>query len=168
MALGLAVWAILNWILGPLNRAANNRQYPIQYSLADLLFLFVLVQFPIGLIRWMASATQMDRAAEVAIDIVVLIIAILLWWNTARLLSRAGVHTVWRRAVILIIAVPSLIAGPFAIFIPLGLAMDKGHGFMILIEIPIIGFLYWLGLFTRAAVASAKTEAEMQDAAKEP
>jgi hypothetical protein len=122
---GLVIWATLNWILGPLNRAAKNRQYPIQYGLADLLSLFVLVQFPIGIIRWIANETRTDHAAEVAIDFFVLIIAILLWWNTARLLSRAGVHTVWRRAVVLIVIVPCLIIGPFAVFFPVIMAMDR-------------------------------------------
>jgi hypothetical protein len=158
LVLGLVVWATLNWILGPLNRAAENRQYPIQYSLADLLSLFVLVQFPIGIIHWIAHETRADGAAEVTIDVFILIVAILLWWNTARLLSRAGVHRVSRRAVVLIVIVPSLIVGPLAVFVPvMGVmgVMDSGNVLWLFAYVPIIGILYLLGRFTRATVASA-------------
>lgn len=167
VALIVAVWATLNWILGPLNRAAKDRQYPIQYGLADLLSLFVLVQFPIGIIRWIANETRTDRATEVTIDIFVLIIAILLWWNTARLLSLAGVHRVWRRAVVLIVIVPCLIIGPLAVLFPVIMAMDRPGPVFLLAELPIIGILYLLGLFTRAAVASAEKESMARESGDE-
>jgi hypothetical protein len=154
VALGIAIWATLAWILGPLNRAAENRQYPIQYGLADLLSLFVLVQFPIGIVRWTTCHGDWVQSGEVAIDILIGIVAVLLWWNTARLLSRAGVHTVWRRCVVLILVVPSLIVGPFAVFAPLISVMDRGNVLWLLADVPVVAILYLLGRFTRATVAS--------------
>ena len=44
-------WALLNSALGALDRAAKNRQFPIQFGLADLLCLFVLIQLPVGVIH---------------------------------------------------------------------------------------------------------------------
>ena len=43
-AMASAVWGCYRWVLGPLDRAAKSRQYPAQFSLADLLSLFVLAR----------------------------------------------------------------------------------------------------------------------------
>jgi hypothetical protein len=152
---GLAVWASLSWVLGPLNRAAKDRHYPIQYSIADLLCLFVLVQLPIGIVHWVASSARME-SGEVICDILIGTVAILLWWNCARLLSLAGVQSVWRRCVFLTAAVPSIIVGPIAVvLLPIG-ALSERNLWLMLAGLFAAGVLYALGLFTRATVASAE------------
>jgi hypothetical protein len=163
----IAIWATLGWILGPLNRAAGDRQYPTQYGLADLLCLFVLVQLPIGSVRWLANYGNWSRAAEAMADVMVGTVAVWLWWNTARLLSLAGVHTGWRRAVVLIVIVPCLIIGPLAVLFPVIMAIGRPGPIFLLAELPILGVLYLLGLFTRATVASAEKENREQEAGKE-
>ena len=40
----IPAWFTLKWVFGPLDRAAKNRKYPIQFSLADFLCLFVEIQ----------------------------------------------------------------------------------------------------------------------------
>ena len=58
-----AAWACLNWVLGPLDRAAKNRQFPIQFGLADLLCLFVLIQLPVGILHWtLADVLQKESS----------------------------------------------------------------------------------------------------------
>lgn len=153
----ISIWACCNWVLGPLNRAAQNRQYPIQYSLADLLCLFVLVQLPVGIVRWVFSIARIE-SGEVICDVLIGIVATLLWWNCARLLSLAGVHTVWRRCVFLALVVPGLIAGPVAIFLLAVRGLDGKNVLYMLAAIPVVGIVYGLGRFTRAIVASAKEE----------
>jgi hypothetical protein len=164
----LAIWASLNWVLGPLNRAAENREFPIQFSLADLLCLFVLVQLPVGIVHW-ATRGEWERGM-VSGDVFFGLLAGLLWWNVARLLSRAGVHTVWQRCVALTFVVPGIIVGPLVVvvfpFAAFCSVMDKrlgAAGLWLLAEIPVVGILYGLGRFTRAIVASTKeTETEQK------
>ena len=55
---GFALWACGFWILRPLDRAAKNRRYAIQFSLADLLCLFVLVELPLGALHWAAETAK--------------------------------------------------------------------------------------------------------------
>ena len=84
-AIAFAAWACLNWVLGPLDRAAKNRRYPIQFALADLLCLFVLIQLPVGLIHW--AARDVPRGRLVIFDVVLGVVATVVWWFCVRTLS---------------------------------------------------------------------------------
>ncbi len=97
VAIAFAARACLNWVLGPLDRAAKNRQFPIQFGLADLLCLFVLIQLSIGFLQWMSG----DVEAVVVLDILLGVIVIVVWWKCVRTLSQAGIHGAWQRCFVL-------------------------------------------------------------------
>ena len=156
-----AAWACLNWTLGPLDRAAKNRQYPIQFGLADLLCLFVLVQLPAGIAHWMLR--EYLHEGVVVLDVVLGVIATLVWWVSLRTLSRAGIHVVWQRCVVLTLVLPgayvssiATIALPVAAFALLMGQRSSVGGWLLLAEIPLACILYGFGRFTRAIVASSK------------
>jgi hypothetical protein len=138
-----------------MDRAAKNRRLPIQFGLADLLCLFVLVQLPVGIVHWVMRYTRVQSGA-LAADIMVSLMAALLWWNCTRMLSRAGVQTVWQRCVVLTVVLPGVIAGPVAVIVLPFAALDGSPGWAILAEMLVIAILYGLGRFTRAIVASAE------------
>jgi len=159
--IGFAAWACLNWVLGPLDRAARNRQFPIQFGLADLLCLFVQVQLPVGSVHW-ALHNGLQEGVLV-VDVVLGAVATLVWWICVRTLSRAGIHVVWQRCVILTLAMPAAYVGTVAVivlpFLAFGFFADQQRstaGWLLLVEIPLAGILYGLGRFTRAVVASTK------------
>jgi hypothetical protein len=163
LALGFAIWASLSWVLGPLNRAAENREFPIQFGLADLLCLFVLVQLPVGVVHWLIHLARELPVGALTMDVALMVITALLWLACVRLLSRAGVETVWHRCVVLAVVLPCTIAGPIAVlsflFAAFALVMEKELAtavLAILVEMAVVGILYGLGRFTRAIVASAK------------
>jgi hypothetical protein len=156
----------LNWVLGPLDRAAKNRQFPIQFSLADLLCLFVLVQLPLGavhsVLHWVPRGGEF-HAGVLVVDLVVALLAASVWWTYVRTLSRAGIHVVWHRCVALCIALPAAFVGSVAmIVLPLvavGLLVGRETStglWMLLAVVAIGGALYGLGRFTRAIVAAAE------------
>ena len=111
----------------------------------------------IGIVHWVASHARIE-SGEVFCDVLIGIVAVLLWWNCARLLSLAGVQSVWRRCVFLTAAVPSIIIGPIAVVILPGAALVNKDGWFMLGGLFAAGVLYALGRFTRATVASAKEE----------
>jgi hypothetical protein len=155
------VWASLLWMLGPLDRAAKNRQYPIQFGLADLLSLFVLIQLPIGLIHWALQA-EPHRVA-VIFDVVLGVINTVLWWFCVRTLSRAGIHVVWQRCLVIIVVMPGAYVGSIVAIV---LPFVAGQFFLeqkfaiadwlLLAETILAGILYAFSRFTRAIAAAAK------------
>ena len=84
----------LYWVLGPLDRAAKNRRFAMQFSLADLLCLFVLVQLPVGLLHWAAGGSKMEPGGVLVVDIQIAVAATVVWWKCVRTMSRAGIHVV--------------------------------------------------------------------------
>ena len=154
-------WLALRWVLGPLDRAARNRSYPVQFSLADFLCLFVQAQLvlagPALLFRTMEVKTS---AAMVSVLIVALVLVV--WWTGVRTLSRAGVHGTLGRAFTLTIAIPFGFAGAAAIPL-LGIsflytARASGlpaAGFCGLCTVPILGLEWLLGIATRRVLASS-------------
>jgi hypothetical protein len=160
-AAGAVVWVSLSWVLGPLDCAAKVRRLPLQFGLADLLCLFVLVQLPIGFVHWITHITAL-QSLELAGDIVASIVAVALWWNGWRMLSRAGIHTVWQRGVILAVVVPGVIIGPVSLIALPFVALVVKCNWLLFALIPIVAILYAIGRFTRAVVASAQEESESQ------
>ena len=110
----ISAWLAINWVLGPLDRAAKNRRYPIQFTLADFLCLFVQIQL---LLAWPAAffQTMEDKSAFVGIAIGVVALTLLVWWTGVHTLSRAGIHNTLGRALTLTIGIPFGYAGSLAI-----------------------------------------------------
>jgi hypothetical protein len=156
------------WTLGPLDRAAKDRRYPIQFSLADLLCLFVLVQLPIGAVHCVPHG-QGVRGVMVVVDVVLAAVAAVVWWTGVRTLSRAGIHVVWQRCLLLSVVLPSAVVGSFAgVGLPAAAIAcfssrePEWGGWLLAMEIPLFAILYGLGRFTRAVVASSRIEEPQQ------
>ena len=166
--------ACIHWVLGPLNRTAKDRQLSVQFGLADLLCLFVLVQLPVGVVHWLIHLARELPVGALTVDVVLMVITALLWLACVRLLSRAGIDVVWHRCVVLAVVLPCTIAGPIAVlgflFAAFGLVMDKqlaAAAWSLLAEMAVVGILYGLGRFTRAIVASAKETPPGQENSEE-
>ena len=163
------LWLALHWVLGPLDRAAKNRRYPIQFSLADFLCLFVQVQLalagPALLFRGME-----DKTPAVGASVAIVALVLLVWWTGVRTLSRAGVHGTVSRAFTLTIAIPFGFAAAFAIpILPVAIGevlMDSASGMpwaalMGAVEIVLVALELALGFVTRRILATANRPREM-------
>jgi hypothetical protein len=164
------VWLAISWVVKPLDRAAKNRRYPIQFSLADFLCLFVLMQLPLGALQWAAH----DLPALPVLDAMVAAAAIAVWWMCVRTLSRAGIHVVWQRCLALAVVMPTAIFGSFAlVFLLIGVmamlseAWFTDASWMLAAELAVVGVFYGFGKFTRAIVASSEARRMEQEAAEQ-
>ena len=151
----------LIWVLGPLDRAAKNRQFPIQFGLADLLCLFVLIQLPIGILHWTLADDL--KQGIVPADIVVGIAAGSVWWVCWHTMSRAGIQVVWQRCVVLALVLPGGYVGSIALavlpFVAVAMFMSDRSTiawWLLFVEITLPPILYYFGRFTRAIVAASK------------
>lgn len=92
-------------ILGPLDRAARNRECPAQFTLADFLCLFVLIQLSMILPHWLATLIERNPVYWLFAGYG-WASAAALWWFSVRSLHKSGVVIVWHRAVFLTLAIP--------------------------------------------------------------
>ena len=163
IAVGAAIFfaarSCLNWVLGPLDRAAKNRQFPIQFGLADLLCLFVLIQLSIGFMHW----TLENVEAVVVLDILLGVVVIAVWWKSVRTLSQAGIHGAWRRCFVLVVSLPGAYVSSVALialpFVAAGCFADQQPAaavWLLVVEIILPFVLYGLSRFTKAIVASSE------------
>ncbi len=159
----IVIWRSAVWVLGPLDQAARNRWYPVQFSLADFLCLFILVDLPMGGIHCCVPNGDGVTGGVIAADILVVVLAALVWWTGVRTLSRAGIHGTWQRGFVLAVVLPvgyagSIIIGCLPFFI-IGLWQENGNSPLAMklttAEIATCGAIYILGHITRAVVASA-------------
>ena len=93
------------WIMGPIVRAAKDRQYPPQFSVADFLCLLFLLQLSLALIHWGLGA-ETPAGTRWAFEGFAWTALAALWWSGVRTLSCAGMHNPWLRCVFLAIAIP--------------------------------------------------------------
>jgi hypothetical protein len=152
---------VATWILRPVDEAAKDRWHPAQFTVADLLCLFFLIQLWMTPIHAWVPAEQgpmiwlLDGFAWVASG--------LLWWFGVQSLSRAGVRNPWHRSIFLAIVLPVSLAGVLAV--PILAILILGAMFLddgplplwqaVGIEIVLIGSVYGCGLVTRWIVARA-------------
>jgi hypothetical protein len=101
----VGVWIAVNWVLGPLDRAAKNRRYPIQFTLADFLCLFVQIQLLLAIPATLFRGME-NKGPVIAVTVVIILFVLLEWWTGVRTLSRAGVHNTRGRVLTLVIAIP--------------------------------------------------------------
>lgn len=158
---------IPRYIFGPLDRAARGRQRPVQFTLADFLCLFVLMQVAMGLghswpdTRWTETGWIITCYGWFAFG--------LLWLGHVRKLSLAGVRNGWHRSACLVLLIPlgfaAAIAVPLlsgwiviALFFPEGRAMGLPVLLLaILADVGLVAMAYGMGRFTRHIVAVAST-----------
>jgi hypothetical protein len=155
-------------VLGPLDSAAKDRRYPVQFTLADFLCLFVQIQLalagPAVLFRGVG-----DKGPAVIMTVFIILFVLLVWWTGVRTLSRAGVHDTRGRTLTLVVAIPFGYAVSVAIpvvgcFILGSLANSPGPGrsrdepstaILILIELAILFSAWALGIMTRRILRTA-------------
>jgi hypothetical protein len=159
---GFVGWACIHRVVGPLNQAAKCQQLAVQFGLADLLCLFVLVQLVVGAVHWLISHFGWRPVATLVTDVILMVVTALLWLACVRLLSQAGISRVWHRCVVLAVVLPGTIAGSIAVpgflLASFGFLMDRelSHaGFSLFGGALVAGVIFGLGRFTRAVVAAA-------------
>jgi hypothetical protein len=151
----------LGSVLKPLRNAAENRKAPIQFTLADLLSLFVPIQLQLGIYHWVMLYRKTGASSWVS-DLLIVVLGVALWWFLVRQLSRAGVDVVWHRCVMLV-AVPSIVSAAAVMTSPSSVIEDLLDHHPILAMLGLLltaalsaGALYALGRFTRSIIASAE------------
>jgi hypothetical protein len=163
IALAVSIWPF-RWVLGPVERAAKERGGSVQFNLADVLSLFVLIQLALGAVHW--KPLEMRLGAMIVFDALLAGIVALIWWAYVRILSEAGIHVIWPRCVILVAALPiATAAGLATLFLPFAVldlfrSRDVAwHDAGVLTGAIVLGTVaYGLGHVTRAIVASAAKE----------
>jgi hypothetical protein len=150
------------WVLEPLDRAARNRRFPVQFSLADLLCLFALVQLPLGVAHWVIGGPSINQSV-LPVDLGIVMLATTVWWSGVRTLSRAGIHATWQRCMALTLAIPVGFAGGFGLvalhvvgLIRVASEKNPAGYWLLFAEVPLGSVIYGLGRFTRAIVAAAE------------
>ncbi len=146
------------------NPQSTSKKYGIlTFSLADFLYLFILVDLPMGGNHCCVPTGDGVTGGVIAADVLVVVLAALVWWTGVRTLSRAGIHGTWRRGFVLAVITPvgyagSVIIGCLPFFI-IGLWQENGNSPLAMklttAEIATCGAIYSLGHITRAVVASA-------------
>jgi hypothetical protein len=157
----------LNWVLGPLDRAAKNRRYRVQFSLADFLCLFVEVQLALGVLALAFRGTDGKMTGlAVFLSIVILAVVSLVWWTGVRTLSAGGIDGTFARALTLSIGIPIGFAGSIAIpaiAVAAFASLDSSNqlpriGFFLLLALVDALIIFALGHMTRHIVARSKRQ----------
>jgi hypothetical protein len=153
-----------NWTMGPLYRAARHRRDTGQFTIADLLCLFVLVQITVGVVHTVAGYGN----GVIAADVVLLAIIAMLWWSCVRTLNRAGVRPTRQRCVVIVVVLPTSAIASFSFvffaFIVLAVLSEPTRGSMTalawyLLGITLIaGAVYAAGRFTRKITGPVKMD----------
>ena len=156
---GMAGVAI--WVLRPVDRAASAHRHPPQFTLADFLCLFFLIQLSMTLGH--SLATWEESQIVWVIDGYGWIAAGLLWWFGVQNLYRAGVHNLWHRTIFLAIVLPITLVGAVAapvlpIMILVSVAKEGSSPSDLYLLTAAVGLafaVYGCGRFTRYVVSRA-------------
>jgi hypothetical protein len=168
-AVGFLVCITFAWVLAPLSRAAKSRQGIFQFSLADFLCLFVLIQLPFGAVYGMANEYS-KREVVVGFSLLIAAVAVVAWLAGVQLLSKANIRVPWHRGVALGVVMPITVFGNFALIgMPIAAmsALDSGRSsqafWLFVAETLVAGAVYACGRFTRMIVACAENKKETRD-----
>jgi hypothetical protein len=163
------------WVLGPIDRAAERRETPPQFTLADVLALFLLTQPILGTVCWVVPEHGGRRAA---VCVLVLVVAAAFWGVSVQWLNAAGVRKNAHRVLFTAIVYPFTILGCTAAVILTLLATSASFGVVTgkervgvllwtLVALPlVVAMLAAFAKFTRYVVAeSCREQAAEQDTA---
>ncbi len=162
-----------NWVLRPLDQAGRRLQLPMQFTVADFLCLFFMLQLPMAFIH-SGPVNEESFLLIVFLDVFVWGSIGTMWWISVRTLSRAGILSPWRRSVFLAIVVPVTIVGaiavlglvPTAIVISLDNRIASGLG-LFGGALGLVFALYLCGLYTRWMVSRTEGRVTEEGVASE-
>lgn len=188
---------IARWILRPLDQLvedlrkrstgsgdlpqepASPRHRPTQFTILDLLCLFVLVQPPMALLH-APGWSVVPNGAYWLFDLFIWGSCGAMWWASVRMLSQADIHNPWHRGLYLGLVLPmslfSAIAAP-VLLLPICITLIMAWSgatmlansplwplsTMLAIEALILPAVYFSGRFTRWMADARRREAEEQD-----
>ena len=156
------------WILHPLDEAAKRSRMRLQFTLADFLCLFVIVQAPMAMIHGLA-----DGEASIVLDLFAWFCVGSMWFGSVWEMSRAGVQRPLDRCVFLVVMLPvsivSVIASPaLMILLWSAFADPTPIAERVLLVAALAGgaaAAYLCGLFTRRMVARAALRQSAEETA---
>lgn len=178
-----AIAIIGRWILGPIDRAAKDREAAVRFSIGDFLCLFLTVQIPLSLIYRLVD--EEEKPLFWLFTVITWVLAPLVWFACARALSKAGITGGRQRMVFLGVIVPFVYYGllPFLFLtlagaivlaqrasiylggfgwnivgrVPQGAVAYSGRiGWYVVAWILLAAAFYLAGLFTRTMVRQAR------------
>lgn len=175
LAVTCLAMAIGRWVFHPVEWAAQQRELPPQYSIADFLCLFFLIQLPMALVHGYVGGAEsrrpgdeLDRAAPWILDAFAWFACGMMWWLSVRTLSRAGIRNPWSRAIFLVVVVPVALVGALGIPIlsaiiltGLGRLAPLALWGLVLLELVLVGAVFGCGKYTRRIVAAAAVPGEV-------
>ncbi|MEN6495780.1 MAG: hypothetical protein ABFD16_15980 [Thermoguttaceae bacterium] len=161
VVLSIAGVAAGRWILAPLEPRMEGGRTGTQFTLVDLLCLFVVLEIPLA---WVGAAAAMpDDPRPWILGGFLAVYFGLVWWAGVRKLSQAGIRNPWHRGGFLVLVFPGTILGlilavAIAVVAVALLFPPSSSGWaMLLVAIDLgLGFcLYAFGRFTRRMAAAA-------------
>lgn len=114
LAVGLGI-VIVKWILDPLETASRRQRRPAQFTMADFLSLFFLLQFPMAAIH--ALPDEVPRGVKVAFDCAAWVACGSLWASSVKKLANCGVERPRHRLIFLALILPISFFGTLAFII---------------------------------------------------
>jgi hypothetical protein len=164
------VWLSFTWVLGPLDRAAKTRRGTFQFSIGDLLCLFVLIQLPFGAVHWRLAGENVQQEIRLGFSLLTVGVAVVAWLAGVQLLSKAQIHVPWQRSVALAVVMPLAVFGNFALIAMPIVAMtmlEQGQTsracWLLIAEVLLCCVIYGCGRFTRMIVAVVKEQTVKHD-----
>ena len=166
LVMGLAMgWGIviLKRIMDPLEAAARRQSRPAQFTMADFLSLFFLLQIPMAAIH--ALPGDVPRGAKVTLDCFAWVVCGLLWASGVKKLANSGVERPRHRLIFLALVLPASFFGTL-VFIFTGIACiacffeARGTGLwgpgLLLVEMALLVVFRLSANFVRRMVAAAE------------
>ena len=150
---------IANWVLAPLEEAANRRRLPTQFTLADLLGLFFLLPVSTSIVYF--GLPDDDPVVDRPLGILGWLVLGLIWWYGVVNVSKAGVRNPRHRVLFMAFVIPLTLIGTVAflissISVATMLPSPNHTGFAIACGATLVlpAVLYGLGHLTRHMMAS--------------
>ncbi len=161
------IYSVARWVLRPIDEAGKRLKLPMQFTLADFLCLFFILQMPMAFIHGELFGEKPPLGVLIVLDVLVWFACGSMWWVSVRTLSRAGIHNLWHRALFLTLVIPASIAG--AIMIPVltiavactvllepASRLEPSMALAMASDAGLIAAVYVAGRFTRRIVAATR------------
>lgn len=162
VAIGSGI-VILKRIMDPFEAASRRQSRPAQFTMADFLSLFFLLQIPMAAIH--ALPGDVPRGAKVTLDCFAWVVCGLLWGSGVKKLANSGVERPRHRLIFLALVLPASFFGTL-VFIFAGIACIAcffealGTGLwgpgLLLVELALLVVFRLSANFVRRMVAAAE------------